>query len=704
MGIDRDIVIVSQFSVPDGHGGGSRGGTPGKYVTRYMAREGATEILAPVRRDAVDTYIERYMARESAVDAAVDARGVAEGMGAADGRPRAGVAFSESSISLSSADVRERSREIQDLFEAGHTVMKTVISFDTDYLRREGVCDADFSPTAKGDWKGRVDQLKLRRAVTNGLSRIAPGFDDLRWIGVIQVDTMHVHCHLAMVDAGTGTLREDGTQRGKLTQRELKAVKRSIDMELDRQQVQRNFSSQATSDRQQARALVKRWVHDEVSREEDLQFIRAALPSDKRKWRAGSHAKDMRRANALAREAVTRRLDGSPAYDAALETLRAYARARAEREELDRRAEENLFRRGRERLIDSCVDALYGELRAIDDGDLSVETPFMDIASTELDELVRTDTDDVLVRFAVRLRSFSSRLRHHTQERDRMRALVDDWDDAYAAGAATEESRAMRDLFEEEADYNARLMAKYHSFLTFVGPEAAGLEDRIAAWRGDDALARGLMRMADDGGLEAMEPEEAEREGERRYGVRGGGLMPSGAAAVRARGRAAKARADAERAGIDADLEAAGLVETPDGTVEAGQPYPFEEVKALDMHHLSADFPRGADVGERSLGRFGDRLRMREAVLDAAERYLRDTGQTSSIVDGIGRDVDAMAETYDEVSSTGRLENRLVRDGRIKRARVQPIDMRVSERVRKALERALADRSAGVPQPDGTQA
>ena len=69
MGLKQSIVIVNEFTTPLPGSGGSRGGTPGEYITRYMARELATESLAPIRRHRTDDFIMRYMARESATEA-----------------------------------------------------------------------------------------------------------------------------------------------------------------------------------------------------------------------------------------------------------------------------------------------------------------------------------------------------------------------------------------------------------------------------------------------------------------------------------------------------------------------------------------------------------------------------------------------------------------------------------------------------------
>ena len=59
--------------------------------------------------------------------------------------------------------------------------------------------------------------MKLRYAVYSGMERASEDYDDLHYVGTIQVDTEHIHCHLAMVDMGIGNITEDGTQRGKIS-------------------------------------------------------------------------------------------------------------------------------------------------------------------------------------------------------------------------------------------------------------------------------------------------------------------------------------------------------------------------------------------------------------------------------------------------------------------------------------------------------
>jgi len=67
MGLAQSIIVVNEYTLKTGADTGSRGATPGKYVLRYMARDRATQTLAQVRRDSIDTFVTRYMARAEAV-------------------------------------------------------------------------------------------------------------------------------------------------------------------------------------------------------------------------------------------------------------------------------------------------------------------------------------------------------------------------------------------------------------------------------------------------------------------------------------------------------------------------------------------------------------------------------------------------------------------------------------------------------------
>src|SRR5699024_12142672 len=111
MGLKQDVVVVNEYSVPLPGGKGSRGGTPGNYVTRYMAREQAVESLAPIQRLRTDDFILRYIARDSAVERAPTARAAKTEMRQAQGE--GGLAFGYGSVSLSDEQLQAASKDLQ---------------------------------------------------------------------------------------------------------------------------------------------------------------------------------------------------------------------------------------------------------------------------------------------------------------------------------------------------------------------------------------------------------------------------------------------------------------------------------------------------------------------------------------------------------------------------------------------------------------
>lgn len=105
MGLKQSVVIVNEFSVPEPDGTGSRGATPGDYVTRYLARAQATETLAPIQRSPTDAFLLRYLARESAVERpGLSRKAVKAAMRHAQGA--GGVAFGHGSVSMSDEQLR----------------------------------------------------------------------------------------------------------------------------------------------------------------------------------------------------------------------------------------------------------------------------------------------------------------------------------------------------------------------------------------------------------------------------------------------------------------------------------------------------------------------------------------------------------------------------------------------------------------------
>lgn len=678
MGLKQSVVIVNEFTVPlpssnkSGGKQGSRGGTPGDYVTRYMAREMATESLAPIRRHRTDDFIVRYMARENATEKMdMPSAGALKGeMAKAQGE--GGVAFGYGHVSLSHDQLKASAKDVQALFDEGHTVLKTVLSFDHEYLKKHGIIPEDFEIERKGDYRGHVDQMKLRLAIMNGLDKMGRvSYDELRYVGVIQVDTEHVHCHLAMVDAGPGRLAKDGTQKGKIDERSKLLLRRGVDDWLDEKQSVRHLTSAVGYERRNVITFVKRWAHQQMLRESLPQFLLATLPEDRRLWRSGTNHEAMRKPNRIVHQIVEEVLDkeGSPMSDA-MASVQQYADTRREREDLSADQWRRLVERGREQIVERGVNAVYSLLRQLPEDALRIRTPMLDAMGMDYEELAqrahsgeegRDEAEDI-VGFGFRLRSFSSRLEHHVGQRERYHGLARDWEEANEQGQASATSRALYEFYEEEEDYHARCASKYRHFLSFTPPTATWTEDwKGVAEYGERLISLESMRR-DQSIRKTKDEDEAEQLGMDIYGQRGGRLVARGgeAAAATLAERVRRMRDAYAKKVEDLRVKLAGWglrmrVRTDPATgedtpvVEAGAEHPFEDVKGMDLHHMRYDFSQDVEVGKRTLGLFRDKAARRADKLASAIEYLDSTDQGSTAADLPIQDVIAMKKLGDAI-------------------------------------------------------
>ena len=676
MSLKQSIVVVNEFSVPTpggGKHGGSRGGTPGAYVMRYMARKGATEPVTPIRRRDTEDFILRYMARESATEKAVSRHQLKDNVLHVSGQ--GGVAFGYGQSSLSDEGVRRASADIQRLFDEGHTVMKTVLSFSPEYLQETGVVPKGFVAQNKGDYRGHIDQMRLRMAIMHGLERMGHRFDDLRYVGVIQVDTLHVHCHLAMVDAGLGrrVRTEKGMQqKGKLTSTDISLLRRGVDAWLDENQHVAHMSSAVGYERLNVAAFVKRWAHEKVLDESLPQLLLACLPADKTLWRYGSNRPEMRRANSVATELVTELLDrpGSPMASAML-AVETYANRRAQREGLGDRERQALVRRGYETIMERSVNGLYQVLQSLPPEALSVRTPMLNVMSQDVETLMATQSqrmktqaqgvsaDDDLVGFSLRLRSYGARLREHDTQREYWRMRAADWEAGLQAGAVSPQSEVMHKLYLEEEEYHARCVSKYRSLL---GPLAVGVDGQHRdddSWK--DVLESVDKRREAVVGLEALladrsipkmkDADEAEKLGIAAHGVNGGRLLVAGGKAGRTTLKQRLERARASLASRTADLvsmlSGKGLVlqaiqddaqgnnensqddQDDRGTVAVvpGERWALSQTKGMDLHDVRSDTVVDMALGRHVADRFVTWARRRQCLVDDAQTYLHESGQ-----------------------------------------------------------------------------
>lgn len=653
MGLKHDIIVVNEFSTKT-KGGGSRGGTPGKYVERYMARADAVEDLTPVRLDDNDAYIKRYMARKTATETLDSVTAIKESFDKAQGL--GGVAFGKSGrddlgdISMSDSKIRRVSGDIQKQFNDGKTVLKTVISFSPKYLQQTGIVPPGFECNHRGDYRGNIDQLKLRTAIMEGMNKLSKRFDDLEWVGVIQVDTMHTHCHLCIVDKGKGRVMDNGQQRGKLDRNDIRVLRRGIDNSLDDMKTLAMMASNVTYDKRNARCFVKKFTHDIMDKNGLAQFLVACLPENKSWWRAGTNRREMQKANAIVREYVTEILaQPDSGYDLALREIDKYAKEKSKREELNTQKYREFINNGKERLIRDCMNGVYSVLKEIPDYKQRVKTPMLDVMSMPYEDMA-DDTSDPMLEFGFKLRSYSSRLKHHKKERQKYHEYVKQYEQEKEENKVSAESKALYDFYRQEEEYNSMLMAKYQYFLNFLPPDDK-YQDEI-----DDIMdyrhkIESLNAMMHDRSIRRIKsPKIAEDYGRKVYRTSGGRFMLNNynildtrfnnmldSYKARVKDFDYKIREDGLR--FVADQHSAGIIKKP--------AYKFDDVKMLDLHHLGYDFPYDAPISKVNIDKFRQFADIRYDSMLQAKSYLERTHQGDFVKYLPVEDIKVMKELSD---------------------------------------------------------
>ncbi len=659
MSLKNSIVIVNQYTVRQGPGGhGSRGSSPGAYVMEYMAREGATEDLTPVRLRDMDDYVTRYMARRDATEVAADVPEVRRRM--RDAQEYGGVAFGNGDVSMSDERLKATAKLIQDDFDAGKTVMKTVVSFTPAYLKEMGCVSPDFECEKPGDYRGNLDQMKVRTAVMNGVQKMSGAYDDLRWVGVIQVDTNHVHVHLAMVDHGQGHIMKDGTQRGRITAAMMSRMRRGIDMALDETRQVQRMASNVAMDRRNAVCFIKKFTHEVMERNGTPQFLLACLPEDANLWRARSNRKDMKKPNAIVREYVGQVLEQPDSgYKEALEAVDRYARHRQEREGLTDEQYRKLYKTGAEGIVDDCVNAVYGTLRTIPRDERRVQTPMLDAMSMDYETMAGEVDSDPMIEFGFRLRSYSNRLDFHKKEAHKYHEAVAQYETQQVA----ESAKPVMEFLRFEELYNRQVMAKYQHFLSFLPPDDEYEEDFRDLTRFRRKISD-LSKLRADKSAQRMRSDRAERYGREVYDTAGGRFLVTAPDVLARRQKAMEDEFESMKDEFRLKLADRGLsLEESDGdgkmAISTRKPYPFDEVKALDLHHMGYDFLHDTPVSRLNIERFAEAANRRYELYKQATAYLEASGQGDLVHEFAGRDIELMKELSDRMSQTGRLETKV---------------------------------------------
>ncbi len=697
--LSKSIVIANEFTIH-----GSRGNSPGRYVIEYMARDGASENLTPsparpdqlskldaqmreIYRDRtmagvdISDYVTRYMARDGATDVAIDSGSTSPGKLRDDMEKMqgySGLAFGPRSLSLTHNEVLETSRMLDREYKKGKPVLKTVISFETEYLQDMGVLPKDLKVNKPGDIYGKSDQAKLRLAIQKGLKNISPQFSDLDYIGLIQVDTKHLHCHLAMVDKGPGKrFTKDGEQKGTLDAGMRKAIRRGIDDTLGECQVYKRLSRQMEEERQNTIGFIKRFTYKLIEERGLPQYLLACLPKDdKSLWKASINTDggpddvmtvrkgrgvkkihgNMKKANGIVRAYVTDLLDRPDSgFSEALQQKHEYLEAQRARGDFEeyyayryrgvgrnrksvrvRLTPEEAVRdqevKFRDEVLERGMNAVYDVLKTVDDSTINFNTPFMDAMCMPYEEMANYIKDDKMIEFGFRLRSYAGRLRYHTEAFQKVGELVHQYEDG-AQETYNPESKALYDFLKIEQDYNEALMNKYQRFLHFFHMPDEYKEDV------DDTLQlkyRSNRRhaMSEDKHIidKHGSAEKTEANGTKKYDLTGAGFLITNPGAFQQMMLMEDQEYQRSLRNLREKLATMGLEFDPETEkVESGTRYRFDDVKAYDLHHMAYDFTYDFRISPENVRNFREMAQRRSEAWDKAYAYLRDTGQEDSL-------------------------------------------------------------------------
>jgi len=687
MGLKKSIVVVNEYTIKNSSGkGGSRGGSPGNYVTRYMARNGATETLTPVRAAEQEDYIQRYMARASACERVADID---------DLRPEfhkiqkyGGVAFSKDSVSLSDEKLDFLSHDIQQEFDKGKTVMKTVISFDNEYLKQMKIVPEDFECENAGDYKGQIDQMKLRRGIQNGMDYMGRNFDNLEYVGVIQVDTRHVHCHLAMVDKGRGRIMPDGTQRGKLLPDDMMNIRRGIDMYLDDEKQIQHMSSNIDNDKRNTKCYVKRTAHKMMEENANAQFLLSCLPEDKRLWRASSNSKLMQKPNNIMRDYV-RSIFAQPdsGYDAVRQDIYRYAQERCSKEDLSGKEFRKFVEQGEKRVENECINSVYKTLSGIQKSDLQVRTPMLDMMSVPPQSVGKDSSD--FEEFGYKLRTYSSRLAYHKDKKKTVSEHLDDYNRAKDNNQVSDSSEAVQKYLQFERMYQEQCMCKYQHFIQFL-PLGDEFEDELEELLKYKDSTRKLQEMFDDDEIRMKTKYDAEQYGLDIYNHEGGRFMTYAPDIIEEKLIDMKERLKEKDSKFADKLVDNGAEIDENGVLKKHIKHDFEDVKHLDMHHLGYDSPHDMTISKFYIDKFKAVADERKQLADDAEFYLTNTGQSEAVAELIDKqDIELMYSVAHEITSTGVISSqRNDTSERNKRSRTFRLDYSIDlhDDIRKTLQ------------------
>ena len=412
------------------------------------------------------------------------------------------------------------------------------------------------------------------------------------------------------------------------------------------------------------------------------QFLLSCLPSNKNYWRAGSNRREMLKPNAIVREYVMSLLkEPNSGYREALKRIDEYAKERRTKEDLSGEEYRALIKNGKEQMIEECMNGVYSILKNIPDSEREVLTPMMSAMSMNYEDMASFQEDDPMIEFGFKLRSYSNRLEHHKKEMIKYHDARVSYENTKNV---SEDSKPLYEFFKFEEEYNAKLMCKYRHFLSFLPPDTE-YEDDFKSLMAYKNKVRNMSLLLEDKNIKRMQSDNAEDYARKVYDLNGGSYMVTNPNILESRYNVMQNTYDKMEEDFKYKLSMYGL-SLDDKGVSRKKPYEFDEVKALDLHHLGYDWTYDIDVSRPNVEEFISYANKRHELFRGAKNYLEASGQSAQVVGLPEVDIKIMKELADKMTVNPVLSSNVSGGGSKPRRKTVRLDADYTKNIKLAVE------------------
>lgn len=525
MSLEKSIVVINEFTTKKNP---SRGGTPKKYIKDYMARDDATDRLYPIISplEGAEAIVRNRMQAIDVLKEAKDEFDSPQLLQAKKNRVEKanGVAFGSKGLTYSDDELEEEAEKVKQCFDSGHTVMKTILSFQTDYLKEYGILPENFSHNRMGDFDGQLDQLKLRYAVNEGLDEMtkSTGFGKPLWVATVQCDTNHVHVHLAMTDEGDSSRRvSNGEERGKFSALELSLLRRgchrSFEQNKDLKHMHQQVEIEQKLDLNQQQSLS---MHNALANLY-LQRLIASLPKDKKKWEYENEDELMVYPNQLM-DGYIKHLEqahsGKTDVDEKKRAIDAYASYMTASNRWTAQEGQQYKQQAKQQAHSQIANTLYEDLRksqAVQPRNLKISNPTIETQATPPSEIIqqmkKEETPKEISTFHVKASLYQKHLGEHMKEANNYFKAINDFEERDNGTSKFSGADSMKHFYETESVHHMKLVDKYRSLIPANAIVKADLDpiDFYIPKNEGERLNAVKKQLEDEMGKHELNPQEA---------------------------------------------------------------------------------------------------------------------------------------------------------------------------------------------------